>query len=165
MHPRCFAAAALLLCAPAWALKDGDTVYVRARNTKWLKEPRPNADTRRVLKSGEPLTWRRAAGGNFHEVQPAAEKQTGFVYFANLALRPPREEKWSAVATSTDTEAFATSGAATKGLAEGAYKLAATDEALAEAAKALMALDALQAGITAEDVDAQLRRVGGEAQP
>ena len=159
MGTRTWIALALLPCASAWALKDGDTVYVRARNTKWLARPSAEARVIHTLKPGEAVTWRRAAAGNFHEVQPTSEKKTGFVYFANLALQPPREEQWAASRTTTlDTGAFATSGAATKGLAQGAAQLASTDAALAEAAAALSALGALQAGLTDDEFDSQLRR-------
>ncbi|MEN9800838.1 MAG: hypothetical protein RL653_4535 [Pseudomonadota bacterium] len=163
MTARIWLALALIPCTPGWALESGDTVYVRARNTKLLKEPRANAPAGRTLNVGEALTWRKAEAGNFHEVQPTGEKKAGFVYYANLALKPPREERWAASNTTTDVEDFGSSGAATKGLAQGAVQLAATDASLARAATALKALELLQAGITDDELDAQLLRSGQEA--
>jgi hypothetical protein len=163
MTARTWLALAWLPCAPAWALKDGDMVYVRARNTKLLSEPRADAGAKQTLKPGEALTWRKAAARSFHEVQTAAEKKTGFVYYANLALKPPGEERWASSNTTVDRESFSSSGAATKGLTQGALQLAATDAALAKAATALRALEQLQAGITDDELDAQLRRTEAEA--
>lgn len=165
MTARTWFVLALLPCAPAWALKDGDTVYVRARNTKWLAKPDAGAPVKRTLRAGDALTWRRAAAGNFHEVQPGAEKKTGFVYFANLALQPLRDERRETARTRVDTEAFVSSGAAIRGLTQGATQLAATDAALGEAATSLRALAALQAGVTDDEFDAQLRRAAGGDRP
>jgi hypothetical protein len=165
MPSRTWLALALLPCTGALALKDGDTVYVRSRNTKLLEAPRADANAKQTLSAGEALTWRRAAAGNFHEVQTRAEQQTGFVYYANLALKLPKEERWSAANTTADREAFATSGAATRGLTQGAVQLAATNASLAEAAVALKALEMLQAALTDEELQAQLLRAGGEVRP
>jgi len=148
----------LSVAAPsAHALKDGETVYVKARNTKLLVAAKAEAEVKAVLRVGDALRWRQKEASGFHRVSLPGKAEVYFVYGANLSLQAPRQEQWAASGTTVDTKAFASSGAATKGLSEGAFQMAVGDAQLEKAAKALLALEAMQAGVTDTEVDAHLR--------
>jgi hypothetical protein len=148
----------LSLAAPAaHALKDGDTVYVKARNTKLLVAGSAGAEVKATLRVGDALRWHQKEPSGFHRVSLPGKAEVYFVYGANLSLQAPSQEQWTAGATTVDTKAFASSGAATKGLSEGAFQMAVGDAQLERAAKDLLALEALQAAVTDADVDAHLR--------
>jgi len=156
----------LSMAAPsAHALKDGDTIYVKARNTKLLVAAKADADAKAVLRVGEPLLWRAKDAGGFHRVSLPGKTEVYFVYGANLSLQAPRQELWTASGTKVDTKAFASSGAATKGLSEGAFQLAVNDAQMERAARDLVALEVLQAEVTEAEVDAHLRRAKLAVEP
>jgi hypothetical protein len=152
----------LLLSLTLWGggalgLEPNTPVYVKARNTKLLGAASANAEVKAVLRVGDTLQWIAKSSNGFHSVRLPGKEAVYFAYGANLSLKPPRQEQWAAAGTTVDTQAFASSGAATKGLSEGAFQLAVSDAQLEKAARDLLALEALQAGVTDAEVDAHLR--------
>lgn len=121
------AAAVLLAAGAAWALKPGDTVYVRARNTPLQSKPsttsKPAAP---ALQPGAKLQWLEQAkdAPRFHKVR-TAKGATGYVWYQNLSTTPPRTELVveSGKAKNVDAQAFASYGAAARGVASGPRKV------------------------------------------
>lgn len=154
-----------LWACQAHALDTGDAVYVKARNTKLLLAPSASAEVKAVLRVGDVLRWTAKEPNGFHAVRLPGKDTVYFVYGANLSLKAPTQEKWASSGTTVDTKGFASSGAATKGLSEGAFQLAVTDAQLEKAAKDLLALEALQAEVTDAEVDAHLREAQLAVEP
>jgi hypothetical protein len=160
----------LLLSLSLWglraqALKSDDTIYVKARNTKLLLAPTASAEVKAVLRVGDVLQWKAKEANGFHAVRLPGKDTVYFVYGANLSLAAPKQEQWATAGTSVDTRAFASSGAATKGLSEGAFQMAVSDAQLEKAARDLLALEALQAEVTDVEVDAHLREAKLAVEP
>jgi hypothetical protein len=116
----------LLVASAVHAVKSGDVLYVRARDTGLMSRPTPTADAVRTLQPGTPVSYvapARDAKG-WHEVQ--AGESRGFVYQSNLSTQKPKAELVKHNGPALDPTAFASSGAATKALTEGAVRYGTT---------------------------------------
>jgi hypothetical protein len=118
---------AAMLGAGAYAATKGDTLFVRAKNTHLKKAPEATASTLLILQPGNPVSYVAPATGarGWHQIQ--AKGGEGFVYQSNLTTSKPQLEIIGAQ-QSVDPEVFASSGAATRALSEGAIHYGTVSE-------------------------------------
>src|SRR5690348_5768164 len=118
--------AALSLCAAVTALaaEDKTLLYVKARNTRLMASASPTADVVAILQPGQQVEWEKADPKNkqWHHVKVKGKgAQQGLIFQSNLSTKPPNMELTSRNGgRPVDATAFANSGAAVKGLSEGA---------------------------------------------
>lgn len=132
----------------AYAVNKGDTLYIRARDTGLMDSPKPTAKTVAVLQPGMEVTYVAPASKatGWHEVEAAAKH--GFVYQSNLSKQKPSGEVVAASGKPIDPAAFASSGAATKALSEGAVNYGtSTHPDYARAVKDIQATEAIAKSI------------------
>ena len=154
--------AALSLCAAVTALAaDGSkTLYVKARNTRLMASASPTADVVAILQPGQEVTWLRADPQNkqWHHVQVDGKKiKKGLIFQSNLSTQSPNMELTTkSGGRPIDAKAFANSGAAVKGLSEGAiaYGNGKKDPNLSQAVKQVQALEKLTEPITPAELAA-----------
>lgn len=117
------AAAALLSASGAWAVKVGDNLFVKAKGVKLLKEAKATSAAvagTKELNVGEEVKWKGpdAKDKTFHQIEVGTK--SGFVPMTSLSPNKPSLEIAEAGKPGLDTKAFASSGAATKGLTNAA---------------------------------------------
>ena len=168
------ALALLLLGGSALALTAGDKVFIRGRNVAVLKTASPTAATLLKLQPGDAVVWRGAdkSKPSWHHVE--AQGKSGFVYFANLTDKPPATELVISPqgASKLDAQAFASSGAAAKGVAPLAEAYARQPDknkgdvrpTMAEVLRQLQTLEAIAAQRTDDELAAQAARIAGAPQ-
>ena len=117
---------ALALGAASTALAAGAAtstpLYVKARNTRLMASASPTADVVAVLQPGQKVMWIGPDEKNkqWHHVEVVGGKK-GLIFQSNLAKQPPSLELVAKDGARTvDTKALASSGAAIRGLADGA---------------------------------------------
>jgi hypothetical protein len=126
MHERArWLMAALVVCAASTALavKPGESLYVKARNTRLMASAASTADVVAILQPGQQVKWLGADSKNtqWHQVEAAGKK--GLVFQSNLSPRPPSMELIAKDGgRQVDAKTFANSGAAVKGLSNGAIQ-------------------------------------------
>lgn len=114
------ATAALLSAAPAAA---GDKMlYIKSKDVKLLKEAKTGAAAVTPVALGEEVKWlgADAKDKSFHQVEYKNKK--GFVLMSNLGTSKPATEIADG-GKPMSAQAFASSGAATKGLTPAGVKL------------------------------------------
>jgi hypothetical protein len=154
--------AVLSLCAAVTALAadDKNTLYVKARNTRLMASASPTADVVAILQPGQQVTWMGADTKNkqWHHVKvKGKETQQGLVFQSNLSTKPPNMELTVRNGSRpVDATAFANSGAAVKGLSEGAiaYGNGKKEPDLSQAVKQVQALEKLAEQITPAELAA-----------
>jgi uncharacterized protein YgiM (DUF1202 family) len=159
MHERArWLVAALALCAASTALavKTGEDLYVKARNTRLMASASPTANVVTVLQPGQKVTWLGADPKNkqWHRVK-VSEKQQGLVFQSNLSTQPPNLELVSkGTVSQEDLKSMASSGAAVRGLSEGAVKYGNGKQApgFTEAVTQVKELEKLALEITPQDL-------------
>lgn len=116
------AAAALLFGTAAWAVKPGESLYIKTKDAKLLEKADAKAKVLGTLKPGEEVTWNGSDAKNkmFHSIEANGKK--GFTLQQNLSPNKPQMEVASDDGKKIDAQAFASSGAATKALSEAALK-------------------------------------------
>lgn len=148
---------ALLVSGAALAIAKDTTVYVKAKNTKLLAKPAANATVSGTLQPGDEVKWQSGPEAKeFHKIK--TKQGEGYVYFSNLSTKPPVQEfvKGSPV----DTRAFASSGAATKALGDGAIQYGTEKLNNEQAVKAVLAMEAMGEQTEASQV-VEHQRVAG----
>lgn len=150
---------ALVIGGTAIAAKVGDPLFVKAKNTKLMKTASATADVVGVLQPGEKVTWQGAeADKKWQKIQ--AKAGSGVVFVSNLSSKPPSTEISATKGGSAmDTQAFASSGAATKALGEGPKAMASQMD-LAKAAEDLKAAEELGKKVSSTDIANHCRKVG-----
>lgn len=154
--------ATLSLCAAVTALAADvkGTLYVKARNTRLMASAAPTADVVAILQPGQQVEWLGADLKNkqWHHVRVKGKKtQQGLVFQSNLSTRPPNMELTAkSGGRPVDATAFANSGAAVKGLSEGAiaYGNGKKEPDLSQAVKQVQALEKLAEQITPAELAA-----------
>lgn len=137
----------------AAAMKVGTPVYVKARNTRLLAAGDVGAQVSATLQPGEVVEWQKKEGAQFHEVLVTATKKKGFVFFSNLSTQKPAPEYLRGKGDGpVDTRSFASSGAATKALAEGPIAYGEKKLNAKDAVTSVIGLDNLARGITAQEL-------------
>lgn len=150
----------LLTAGSALAVKVGEPLYIRAKGTKLLASAAPTAKALAVLQPGEKVIWKGADPANkqFHKVESGGKQ--GVVFVANLASSPPSTElSAKAGGAAIDAQAFASSGAATKALSEGAASYASSKK-IDDLAVELIALEQLALGVKAKEINERNKKVG-----
>lgn len=106
--------------ATAVAAKVGDTLFVKAKNTRVVAKASPTADVVTVLQPGDEVVWQGAdkKEKRWHKVNVAGKE--GMVFQSNLTTKKPSMEVVGTSGEAVDAKAFASSGAATKALGPGA---------------------------------------------
>jgi predicted small lipoprotein YifL len=129
---------ALVGAATAGAVKKGDPLFIKSKDTKVLKDPKADSKTVDTLQPGTSVTWNGPSDKDkqFHEVTTAKGKK-GYVLMSNLTPNKPADEISGSSGEPVSAHAFASSGAATKALTEAGVsyakgKGASTMEAAAE---------------------------------
>lgn len=131
------------LSASALAVGVGEKLFIRAKNTKMLKEPTPASPGVAILQPGDQVTWlgKHEKDKKWHKVRTAGGKE-GVVFQTNLSTTPPSQEL-SASGAKLDAQAFASSGAAVRGLSEVGEKYASSQPDLKAEAEKLRELERL----------------------
>jgi hypothetical protein len=150
----------LLVAGTAAAVKVGGTLYVRTPNTRVMASTAPTADAVLVLQPGEEVVWQGADSKNKRWHKVSAKGKTGYVFQSNLSPKKPTGEVVArAGAATTDTAAFASSGAATKALGDGAVDYGKKKQA-GEAVNQLLTLEALAKKVTPAEVAKRSKQTG-----
>lgn len=118
------ATAALFAAAPAWAVAKGGSLYVKCATAKLLKDPKASAAKVTDLAEGDEVIWNGAAAKPYHDVSAKKAGKAGFIDAACLSPSKPATEYATTGGSGISSAAFQSSGAATKGLSEGAIKYA-----------------------------------------
>lgn len=159
---------ALALCAASTALAAGAsdaTLYVKARNTRLMASASPTADVVAILQPGQKVTWKGADAKNkqWHHVE--VDGKAGLIFQSNLAKQPPSMDLVAKDgARTTDTRSLISSGAAIRGLADGAAqygnekgkKVPGFSESVAQVKK----LEELAQTITTEELATHAKNAG-----
>jgi hypothetical protein len=156
--------AALSLCAmgPARAADDKDTLYVKARNTRLMASASPTASVVAILQPGQKVKWKGSdpKARQWHRVEVSGKK--GLVFQSNLSKKPPDMELLAKEGGApVDAAVFASSGAAVKGLSDGAiqYGKGKKNPDLKGAVQQLQALEEKAEQITPEELAAHANKV------
>ncbi|MHB8873964.1 MAG: hypothetical protein ACYC8T_09795 [Myxococcaceae bacterium] len=118
------AAIAMLSAGGAWGIAKGGTLYIKSKDTKVLKEPKPGAAAVVTVQPGTEVIWNGASEKDkqFHEIKVSGKK--GFVLMGNLSPSKPMAEIDASTGKPMSSQAFASSGAATKALTPAGVKYA-----------------------------------------
>ena len=134
---RIIAAVAALSAGSALAVAKGGTLFIKARGVKLLKDPKAtSAAVGKELTVGQAVVWNGPSekDKSFHEIVTPDGKK-GFVLAASLSPNKPADEIATSTGAPMSAQAFASSGAATKGLTEASIKYSeASDETVKKAA-------------------------------
>ena len=144
------AALAMLAGGTALAAKVGDSLWVKARNAKVMASASPTADVVEVLQPGDEVKWFGADPSNamWHRVQTKDGKK-GLLFRTSLADKKPEAEITSSGAD-VDAKSFASSGAATKALGEGAIDYGKAKN-MGPAVDQIQQIEKLAKGVTASE--------------
>lgn len=118
-------AVALLSASGAFAVKVGDDLFIKSKDTKVLKDAKAGAAAVGApLQPGTKVKW---LGPNekdkqFHQIEANGKK--GFVLMSNLSPNAPQQEVDASTGKPMSAQAFASSGAATKALTPAGVKYA-----------------------------------------
>lgn len=156
------ALAALALIAAgtsALAVKVGEPLYVKAKNTALKKSPSPTADNLAVLQPGEKVTWKGAhkSDKQWHQVETGGK--SGVVFVSNLSPKPPATEVVAGKGKPMDAQAFASSGAAVKALGPGAESYGKANNSTKTVAQ-ITALEGLAKSVTDAEVAEHAKSAG-----
>ncbi len=117
------AIAAVLTAAPAWAVAKGGSLYIKCASAKLLKDAKASGAKLLDLAEGDEVVWNGPGAKPYHDVTAKKANKSGFVDAACLSPSKPSNE-YAANGSAINAEAFKSSGAATKGLSQGAITYA-----------------------------------------
>ncbi|NMO22921.1 SH3 domain-containing protein [Pyxidicoccus fallax] len=157
-------AAVLALPGAAGAVKVGESLYVKAKNTRVMESPAPTANAVVILQPGEKVTWEGAdpKQKQWHRVT-ATNGKKGFVFQTNLSTTPPNMELVTDKdgKQQLDPKKFVASGAAVKALSPGALEYGKEKQGdYAKAAEAIQALEARSKKVTTTEIAAHVKEAG-----
>lgn len=159
-------ALALLLgagVAAAKKLEVGDAIFVRARDTRVFKDEKARAVVK-TLQVGDAVKWQGTSAQDKRYHQVALDNgKSGFIWYQNLSTTAPQKEvvfdKSSGSGKNLTTQAFASVGAASRGLTPGAQAVSKTKDD-GRSARELLALEQVAKAITPSDLDAHRKQAG-----
>lgn len=128
-------ALALLSGGAALAVAKGGTLYVKAKNTKVYDKASASGKVKATLQPGDEVVWEGADKKDpaFHQISGKAK---GFAHQSALSPKKPVGEVLTSDGAPVSSQAFASSGAATKALTAAGVKYAAAKGPDAQAAAA-----------------------------
>lgn len=133
---RLVGALALMSASGALAISKGGTLYIKNKGVKLLKDAKATAGAvGKELAVGSTVVWNGPSEKDktFHEVVTPDGKK-GYVLATNLSPSKPADEIATSTGAPMSAQAFASSGAATKGLTEASLKYSeASDETVKKA--------------------------------
>ncbi len=148
------------VCASAGsavAVPKGGALFIKARNTKIYKSPSATSEAVTTMQPGQEVKWQAADKTKpWHKVE--VNGQEGFTLQSNLSPTKPTNEVTSG-GGSVDAQAFASSGAATKALGDGAVAYG-KKQGKEESVKQLLALEALAKQVKMSEVAAHAKAAG-----
>lgn len=159
-------AAVLALGIPgvAAAVKPGEPLYVKAKNTRVMVSPSPTVNVVAILQPGEQVTWEGGDAKNkqWHRVTAPGGKK-GFVFQTNLSTTAPNMELVTNKdgKQQVDPKKFVASGAAVKALSPGAEAYGENkDGDYKKAVADIKALEELARKLTTRDISRHVAEVG-----
>ena len=155
-------AAVLALSGTALAVKKGDNLYIKAKNTRLMASSSPTASAVATLQPGDQVSWQGADPSNklWHSVK--AGGKAGFVFQTCLSATKPSGELVAkdGATSALDPHAFASSGAATKAFSESAEAYGGQRPELKEVVQQIKDMEALARGVSAADCAEHARQAG-----
>ncbi|MFP2908837.1 SH3 domain-containing protein [Pyxidicoccus sp. 3LFB2] len=159
-------AAVLALGLPgvAAAVKPGEPLYVKAKNTRVMESPSPTVNVVVILQPGEQVTWEGGDAKNkqWHRVTAPGGKK-GFVFQTNLSTTRPNMELVTNKdgKQQLDPKKFVASGAAVKALSPGAKAYGKGKEGdYQQAVDDIQALEGLAKKLTPKDISRHVAEAG-----
>lgn len=154
-------AAAALLATTAWAVKPGESLFIKTKDAKFLEKADAKAKVLRTLKPGEEVTWGGSDPKNkmFHKITVGGKD--GYTLQQNLSPSKPQMELASDDGKPVDAQAFASSGAATKALSDAALSYAAEVPDAATLTKGVLTAEGVAQSVTPADAQAYLAKQTG----
>ena len=137
--------------AGAHAVGKGGKLYVKVKEAKLLEKADAKAKATATMPLGAEVTWNGSDAKNklFHSVE--FQGKSGSTLGSNLATSKPQDERLAKDdGKPIDSQAFASSGAATKALSEAGGKYAEGNADLEAIAKGLVSAEAVAAIVTPE---------------
>lgn len=153
------AMAAAVIGAPAMAVKPGEMLYIRSKDTALVKKADPKAPVVTKLQPGTEVVWQGADEKNksFHKVKAGAKE--GYVLQVNLTPRKPQDEV-SSDGKPINAHAVASSGAATRALSEEGQGYASRTPDSQTAGKQVVLIEGINAQIKDKDVADHVAKAG-----
>jgi len=146
------------------AVKKGETLYVKAKNTRLMDSAATGANVVRVLQPGQTVTWlgKDPKNKQWHQVEVDGKK--GVVFQSTLSAQPPNMEliagEDGGVARKNAAD-FANSAAAVKLLSDGAIQYGnAQGGNMKQAVGDLQKLEQLALGVGTDKLDRHARQAG-----
>lgn len=145
------ALAAAVVGSPAMAVKPGEMLYIRSKDTALVKKADPKAPVVTKLQPGTEVVWNGPDEKNktFHKVKAGAKE--GYVLQVNLTATKPQDELASD-GKGISAHAVASSGAATRALSEEGQEYAKKTPDLTTAAKQVVMIEGINSQIKDKDV-------------
>lgn len=108
---RSFFVLLLLLAAPSLAVRIGDKLYVKTKDTRVRKTPELKGATVLTLQPGSEVIWTGMSEKNKEWHQVSVDGKRGFVHRSDLTPQAPMRELAVSTGPRIDPQAFAASGA------------------------------------------------------
>ncbi|QDE80631.1 hypothetical protein BHS07_03150 [Myxococcus xanthus] len=155
---------ALAIPTGASAVKVGEPLYVKAKNTRVQASPSGSDNAVAVLQPGEQVTWGGADAKHkqWHQVTTATGKK-GFVFQTNLSTTPPNMELVTdgGGKQQVDPKKFVASGASVKALSPGAEQYGKDKGGdHGKAVRDIKALETLAKSVSTADIAAHVTAAG-----
>ncbi len=159
--------AALVTASTALAVKPGETLYIKSKDTQVLKDPKAGSKPVTKLQPGDEVIWNGPSDKDkqFHSVE-AKGKKKGFVLQANLTPNKPQEEIDQVSGAPMNEKARASMAAATKALTPAGINYAKNKgddapKALEAAAEVIYTEEHNKVKATPEAIAAKGKELGG----
>jgi hypothetical protein len=154
------AVATLAVGGSALAVGIGGTLYVQTNGVTLKKSTSPTAASVATFRSGDAIVWQGADAKNkkWHKVK-SAQGKVGYVLRTSLGTTPP-PKGISAVSGGSDTQGFATSGAATKMVSDGVFAYACKKPGGCDAARDITAAEAVSFQTKPGELEAHAEKQG-----
>jgi hypothetical protein len=151
--------AVAVVSTPAWAVKVGEMLYIRSKDTALVKKADPKAPVVTKLQPGTEVVWEGpdATNKQFHKVKAGGKE--GYVLQANLTPSKPLDETGSD-GKGISARAVASSGAATRTLSETGQKYAEKTPDHMMAAQQVVMLEGINVQIKDKDVQDHAAKQG-----
>ena len=151
--------AVAVISSPAWAVKVGEMLYIRSKDTALVKKADPKAPVVTKLQPGTEVVWGGVDETNkqFHKVKAGAKE--GYVLQANLTPQKPLDETGSD-GKGISARAVASSGAATRTLSEAGQKYSEKGPDTATAGKQIVMLEGINFQVKDKDVSDHAAKQG-----